>query len=160
MNNWKMSESEIKNSNYSQFQKIALLAYAYLKNKKSNYPEDAWNKACFCMGVKESIADKHCSFVAFVALCKFGFLYELHYRYENGNSKCASPNAIYAKWLVRLYKNGKITKKMKMSEKWEIMRSAIKFSGEISEPAKTNNGQLNVVEVFYMENLLNFENVD
>ena len=149
-----MNENEIIKSDLNQYQKIALLAYYYMKCGEK-CPSAAWAKACKRLKINTKTSDKCCPKGAFIGLVEHNYLKGLS---QVSSVHTNSKNAKYAMILAWLYKEGEILNKDTTKKaKWEIFR---KHAPQKIQPvAENNNGQLDVVEVFHEKGLLNYDNI-
>ena len=145
-----MNKNEIKTSRYTQFQKIALQAYHYMRQGKLSCPNAAWTKACKRLKINTETSDKRCPRLAFIGLVEHNCLRGLP---KVSSVHTNSKNAEYARILAGLYKNGSILKFKTKKAKWEFFREQAANAG-LNNVAENNNGQLDVVEVFYEEEWL------
>lgn len=143
-----MTEDEIIDSNYTQFQKIALLAYLYLKNNATSL-EEAWHTACVKLAVKKSAMNKGCLKSTFIGLFAYAHIKGMEKFVQRHSS---SKNALYADALSKMYICGKIPREKSKKEKWEFFREHA--AKDIQDIAKNNNGQIDVVEIFFEKGLL------
>ena len=142
-----LSELDVKKSNYNQVQKVALLAYSYLRNNGNLSIKDAWGRAFISLAITSKV--KGCPLAAFAGLVEYGRLVG----FERIQVPYSTKNAMYANVLADLYLAGNMPLKASRKVKWDILREYI-WKNKKFEAAQNENGQLSIVEAFYYEGLL------
>ena len=140
----------MKKKELTFFQDCALKSYKIFLQKNMVLSTEIWESTLLSLGATENTARKCCPKLAFVSLIERNLLKGVSGQIIKNNSR----NATYAVTLVSLYKNGKIKTEFPMKLKWEIMRNDLIARKVIENPAMNNQGQLDVVEVFYKKQLL------
>lgn len=140
----------MKRKELSLFEDCALMAYRIFLQGSADSLTEIWKSTLRSLGAGKNSVEKCCPKLAFIGLIERDLL-----KGVNGQIiKHSGRNAIYAVTLVSLYKSGKIKLEFPKKLKWEIMRNELISKNVIGNPAMNNQGQLEVVEVFYKKQLL------